>query len=213
MLVRSDESRYISWILAALVPWSAILSPQQTGSKPPPIFGTRVAQEGIKATSKICCLVNGAFKNYAQITYLKNAVVHGQTFIHERDTVGMSIRKWDADGGNWRIQSLFALLVEVMDRAGTRSIPVATILCEWQELIDHLEQMDIMDAPAEKPLVNGTMLMRELNAKGGPWTKAALDICMAWQLRNPNATGPEVQKDAIEEVRRRSKELKIPVKE
>ena len=140
-------------------------------------------------------------------------MVHGQTFIHERDTVGMSIRKWDADGGNWRIQSLFALLVEVMDRAGTRSIPVATILCEWQELIDHLEQMDIMDAPAEKPLVNGTMLMRELNAKGGPWTKAALDICMAWQLRTPNATGPEVQKDAIEEVRRRSKELKIPVKE
>jgi tRNA nucleotidyltransferase (CCA-adding enzyme) len=213
MLVRSDDSKYISWILAALVPWSAIPNPQQTGSKAPPIFGARVAQEGIKATSKICSLVNGAFKNYAQITHLKNAVVHGQTFIHERDTIGMSIRKWDADGGNWRIQSLFALLVEVMDRAGTHGVPIATIFCEWQELIDHLEKMDIIDAPAEKPLVNGTMLMRELNAKGGPWTKTALDICMAWQLRNPNATGPKAQKDAIEEVRRRSKELKIPVKE
>jgi hypothetical protein len=79
-------------------------------------------------------------------------------------------------------------------------------------LIDHLEKLDVMDAPAEKPLVTGTMLMKELDAKGGPWTKSALDICMEWQLRNPGATGPESESAAIEEVRKRSDELQIPVK-
>jgi tRNA nucleotidyltransferase (CCA-adding enzyme) len=211
-LVRSDDARYISWVLAALAPWSAIPNPEKTGSKMPPLFGTRVAQEGIKANGKICAHVNGAFKNYTQITDLKNAVIKGQPFINERDTVGMQIRKWDTDGGNWRAQVLFALLVEAMNRLSSSGILIDALLSEWQSLIDHLEKLDIMDAPGEKPLINGTMLMRELNAKGGPWTKAALDICMAWQLRNPGAKGSESEKAAIEEVKRRSKELEIPVK-
>jgi tRNA nucleotidyltransferase (CCA-adding enzyme) len=202
----------MSWILVALVPWSAIPNPPWTGHKPPLLFGTRVAQEGIKANSKICNLVNSAFKNYTQITDLKDAVAKGETYIHERDTVGMRIRTWDADGGNWRIQALFALLVEVMGCAGSHGDLIDTLLSGWQGLIDHLEKIDVMDAPAEKPLINGTMLMKGLNAKGGPWTKAALDICMAWQLRNPGATGQESEDAAIEEVRKRSKELKIPVK-
>ena len=211
-LVRSDDARYVSWILAALAPWSTIPNPEKIGSKMPVLFGTRVALEGIKANSKICAHVNGAFKNYAQLTDLKNAVTKGQAFINERDTVGMKIRQWDADGGNWRIQALFALLVEAMNRLSSSAVSMGVLFSEWQGLIDHLEKLDVMDATGEKPLINGTMLMSELNAKGGPWTKAALDICMAWQLRNPGATGNESEKAAIDEVRKRSEELKIPIK-
>lgn len=211
-LVRSEDAKYNSWLLAALAPWASIPNPPQSGPKPPILFGTRVIQEGIKANSKICNLVNGAFKNYAQLTELKNAVVEGLALIHERDTVGMRIRKWNVDGGNWRLQALFALLVEVMGRVGSQGVPLSTVLSEWQGLIDHLESMDIMDAPAEKPLIDGKMLMAEFNAKGGVWTKGALDICMAWQLRNPGATSPEDLKAALEEVRKKSDELQIPMK-
>jgi tRNA nucleotidyltransferase (CCA-adding enzyme) len=210
-LIRSDDARYASWILAALAPWSLLPNSKKAGSKMLPLFGTRVAQEGIKANSKICAHVHGAFKNYAGITDLKNAVALEQAFINERDIVGMNIRKWDADGGNWRIQALFALLVEAMNHSTSSRAGIDALLSGWQALIDHLEKIDIMDAPLEKPLINGTILMREINAARGPWIKAALDICMAWQLRNPDCRGTEGVKAAIEEVKKRSKELEIPL--
>lgn len=212
MLIRSDDAKYVSWILAALTPWSTVPAPKKSGSKIPPLFGTRVAQEGIKANGKICAHVNGAFKNYTQVIELKDAVLKGETFIHERDTLGMKIRQWDSNGGNWRLQALFGLLVDVMNRQGESGLQIDLLFSEWQALIDHLEKLDVMDAPGEKPLINGTMLLSQLNAKGGPWTRTAMDICMAWQLRNPGSTGPESEKAAIEEVRKRSEELKIPVK-
>jgi tRNA nucleotidyltransferase (CCA-adding enzyme) len=70
--------------------------------------------------------------------------------------------------------------------------------------------MEIMDAPNEKPILTGTQLSKELGGvKPGTWMRPALDIVMAWQLRNPD------KKDdwtgAVEEVRRRSEELKIPL--
>ena len=79
----------------------------------------------------------------------------------------------------------------------------------WQGFIDHLESMDLMDAPAIKSILSGTELSKALGGvKPGPWMKPALDVCMEWQLRNP---GIEDATGAIEEVKRRSAELKIPL--
>jgi tRNA nucleotidyltransferase (CCA-adding enzyme) len=39
-----------------------------------------------------------------------------------------------------------------------------------------------------KPLLKGTDLAKALNTKPGPWMKDALDVVMAWQLRNPDST-------------------------
>jgi tRNA nucleotidyltransferase (CCA-adding enzyme) len=72
--------------------------------------------------------------------------------------------------------------------------------------------MDLMDAPSEKLPLSGTDLCKELGGekpvKPGPWMKPALDVCMAWRFRNP---GVEDLKGAIDEVRSRSEELKIPM--
>jgi tRNA nucleotidyltransferase (CCA-adding enzyme) len=69
--------------------------------------------------------------------------------------------------------------------------------------------MDVMDAPALKPILSGTELSNSLGGvKPGPWMKPALDICMEWQLRNP---GVKDASGAIEEVKKRSDELKIPI--
>jgi hypothetical protein len=45
-----------------------------------------------------------------------------------------------------------------------------------------------------------------LGVKPGKWTGAALDVALAWQLRNPGVEDPA---GAIEEVRRRKEELGI----
>jgi len=68
-----------------------------------------------------------------------------------------------------------------------------------------------MNAPSLKSIIDGTQLSNALGGlKPGVWMRPALGVCMEWQLRNPGVTDPG---GAIEEVRRRHVELKIPKKE
>lgn len=117
-LVRSDDAKFLGWVLAALTPWSQIPLPQPVviGGKLPLPLGTKVAREGIKSENKICSVVTGSFRHYEQITELKEAIRRKDTYTNKRDTVGMTIRRWDAQGGHWRLQALFAILVEALKR-------------------------------------------------------------------------------------------------
>lgn len=84
-----------------------------------------------------------------------------------------------------------------------------TFLRGWQAFLDHLTELDVWDAPSLKALLDGRSLASALGIKPGKWTGAALNVCTAWQLRNPGATDPE---GAIKEVRERAEELQIPLK-
>lgn len=46
---------------------------------------------------------------------MKDAIKNKLEYINQRDTLGMKIRYWEAMGGQWRLQALFALLVEAMN--------------------------------------------------------------------------------------------------
>lgn len=82
------------------------------------------------------------------------------------------------------------------------------VFSEWQAFIDHLEKMELMDAPSLKSIIDGKQLCTALGGvKPGVWMRPALDVCMEWQLRNPDITDPA---GAIDELRRRGDELKIP---
>ena len=121
-LVRSDDARYLAWILAALTPWSAIpLPPYNTAGKQPLPLGALAAREGVKLENKLCNVVTGAFRHYEQIITLKEAITHNLNYIQERDTLGMDIRRWESHGGHWRLQALFALFVEVISKSETSS--------------------------------------------------------------------------------------------
>jgi tRNA nucleotidyltransferase (CCA-adding enzyme) len=226
-LVRSQDAQYLAWILAALVPWTTVPQTQSAKSKGKPSLplGAMVAREGIKADNKICNVASGAFKQYKQIIKLKDDIIQKEPYTNERDIVGMTIRRWDSQGGSWRVQVMFALLVEAMDRKDLQSkrfpkcnthannspgYPVYEKLwSEWQAFINHLEQMDLMDVANLKGIITGTELSKGLGGiKAGPWMKAALDVCMEWQLRNP---GEKDTQGAIDEVKSRAKELNIPI--
>jgi hypothetical protein len=144
--------------------------------------------------------------------------------MNERDLFGIAIRDWHAQGNHWRLQVLYALLVEVMEKTG--AVPSVNdptnketgedkagkasreqIFSEWQGFLDHLEELQITDAPHVKSLVNGTQLAQSLGVKPGKWTASALDVVMRWQLRNRGVTDPA---GAIEEVRSRKEEIGIP---
>lgn len=74
--------------------------------------------------------------------------------------------------------------------------------------MDHLVELDVVDAPNIKRLVDGRALSKALGIKPGKWTGKALDVCMEWQLRNPNETDIA---GAVEEVRKKKDELEIPI--
>lgn len=115
VLVRSDEAAYYAWILAAVVPWDNVKAPPHTkkGKAPPP-FGTLAAQEGIKSPGKLRDLVTAANNNRAEIMSFVTAVLNKQPSAMERDKLGMAIRHWESKNGHWRLQVLYALLVEAM---------------------------------------------------------------------------------------------------
>jgi tRNA nucleotidyltransferase (CCA-adding enzyme) len=69
--------------------------------------------------------------------------------------------------------------------------------------------MEVLDAPSWRRLIDGTQLAKALDVKPGKWMAAALDVCMAWQFRNPKATDPA---EAVQEVEMKAKELGIPLK-
>ncbi|KAJ1331879.1 tRNA nucleotidyltransferase (CCA-adding enzyme) [Microdochium nivale] len=248
VLVHHDEAAYYAWTVAALIPWEATsvtytaaprAPPRQQPSgqvtKAPPPLVTVAAREGLRTPTRFCDLVTAAHRNRAEITALRDdvAVARRKPRTSERDTFGMAIRRWDARGGHWRLQVLYALLAEAMEvlppllagsgsgsesGSGSSSLPSEgsgssfsdqekAFLAKWQLFLDHLHELDVVEAPQLKRLIDGTQLARALGVKPGKWMTAALDVCVAWQLRHPEATDPQ---GAVDEVEARRAELGVP---
>ncbi|KAI1336069.1 hypothetical protein F5Y15DRAFT_395915 [Xylariaceae sp. FL0016] len=211
VLVRTDEASYYAYVLAALAPWASVEEPLHSGTgKPPPPMVTLAGREGIKAPNKLCDLTTASQRHREEIMSLKNAVVEKAPFINERDRFGMAIRHWEARGGNWKLQVLSALLVESMQRWNLKGGDVNNAFhSEWQQLLDHLQELDVMEAPTLKRIIDGTQLAKTLGVKPGKWMTQALEVCVAWQLRHPGETDPA---GAVEEVQSKREELGIPAK-
>lgn len=211
VLVRSDEAAYYAWVLAAICPWENVETPKHSGKgKAPPPLVTLAAREGIKAPNKLCDLATAAHNNRTEIMSLVTAVSDKAPFIAERDRFGMAIRHWDSRAGHWRLQVLYAFLVEVMNVLGTKSkdtVSTDEFLRKWQAFLDHLQELDVMEAPSLRRIIDGTQLTKALGLKPGKWLAQALEVCVAWQLRHPDATDPA---GAIEEVQSKRAELGIP---
>ena len=75
---------------------------------------------------------------------------------------------------------------------------------EWSSWLEHLAKIDVLNAYDFRPVVDGKALSKALGLKPGPWMKEALDVVMAWQLRQ---TTPPTVGGAIEEVRNKHGEL------
>lgn len=119
ILVRTEDEAYLAWVLAALAPWAPVPDPEpKPGKKAPPPFATLAAREGMRAPNKHCEVITAAARNRRSIARLKDAVQRQEPIASERDRFGMAIRRWDERGGPWRLQVLYAVLVDVMEQSG-----------------------------------------------------------------------------------------------
>ncbi|KAF4908261.1 CCA tRNA nucleotidyltransferase [Colletotrichum viniferum] len=207
-LVATDEAAYLAWALAAVIPYSHVKDevafPKSKGTIP---VTTLVAREGIKGPNRLCDMITGASRHCRQITAMKDNVCAKNPPFSQRDIVGMAVRQWDAQGGHWQTQIVYAILVEATDKLESLSdSDVSGFLAGWKCFLDHLADLDVMDAPSLRRLVDGRLLTKELGVRPGKWMGQALEVCVAWQLRHRGETDPA---GAIAEVRQRSKELGI----
>ncbi|KAK3294710.1 uncharacterized protein B0H64DRAFT_325803 [Chaetomium fimeti] len=212
LLVTSEEARYYAWSLATLTPWEQLPDdPPLKSGKPALPLPTQAAREGFKAPNKLSDLVTAAHRHRPAIVALRDMVREKKEGLNERDRFGMAIRDWDARGGNWRLQVLYAVLVDVAERVKVAKkvgdFTWEEVLAEWQQFLDHLVELDVMNVPTIKRLVDGKILAKALGVNPGRWTGPALDVALAWQLRNPGVEDPA---GGIEEVRKRKEELGIP---
>ncbi|KAK3182058.1 CCA tRNA nucleotidyltransferase, mitochondrial [Lecanicillium sp. MT-2017a] len=217
-LVHTDEAKFVAWNLAAVSPWMREQDPPGVKKKAnalPPV-GV-IAREGIKAPNKLTDIIAASHRHLDEVLELKRAVLARDACISERDRFGMAIRRWDAQGGSFRLQILSAMLVEALERLqvwpGSEgkddkgASEKDDFVKEWQLFLDHLAELDVLDAPTLKRMLDGRDLAKALGVKPGRWTGQALDVCVAWQLRNPGETDPA---GAIEEVQKQRMELGIP---
>ena len=209
LLLRDSHDRFLAWTLTCFVPLARQPSRQCTAKKPL-AAAMMAAKEGLKADNQICKVIADACKHLEAIIALKNDVVaearHKKpTQVTEqrgvsRDTIGMAIREW---GGHWRSSVVFALLTEVLESSSPEDKWV--LIEEYANWLEEVERLGLLDVDKLTPLVNGKHLATAMDGvKAGPWTKKALDIAMAWQLRHPEATKPD---EGINEVLSRKAEL------
>ncbi|RBA20498.1 hypothetical protein FPRO05_08943 [Fusarium proliferatum] len=208
-LITSSDATYTAWNLAALSPWMTVEEPPNPHRKANALpLVAIVSREGFKAPNRLSNIITASHRNRVEILKLKRAVCNGESYIQERDRFGMAIRKWDTPTGTWRLQVLNALLVEALETlAGWRqekSTEPSNFLAGWNSFLDHLTKLDVYEVTKLEKLLDGGKLAKALGGiKPGKWTGPALDVCIAWQLRNPGETDPT---GAIEEADEHHKE-------
>ncbi|KAH7395111.1 hypothetical protein DE146DRAFT_615462 [Phaeosphaeria sp. MPI-PUGE-AT-0046c] len=178
----------------------------------PLITAYLVAREGFKAPNRVCDVVAASIGNSEKIQNLVAQCAKGlrrpDTVNPEhnptgRDTLGMALRSW---GATWRAQVFFNLMYEVV--LGT--ISREEIMRTYAAFLSHLTKLEILNVDTFKPLLKGTDLAKALGVKPGPWMKDALDIVMAWQLRNPGSQDADAAIEAVRASRENQTDSELP---
>jgi tRNA nucleotidyltransferase (CCA-adding enzyme) len=227
VLLPDSQHVYLAWLLCAFVPWARAVpeASKKPKAKAPPTVAATVAREGIKANNSETKIVENAVITLPDIVTTREVIkdqedattspLKRKKYSALREAQGMAIRRW---GVNWRSSVMYTFLVEVMETGEANGMSRIYPLCvtklifeDRQQLVDsyakwlsRIKELDLLDAPSLKPMVDGKQLCDALEAQNGPWVKKALDSLIEWQLQNPDETDTD---RAIEEVKRRKKEF------
>ena len=90
------------------------------------------------------------------------------------------------------------------------NLQFAEILGFYAIFLAHLTKLKILDVDTFKPLLKGTDLAKALGTKPGPWMKDALDVVMAWQLRNPDSIDAATAIEAVKASRDQRTDSELP---
>lgn len=230
VLLRDSEDLYLAWMMSCFVPWADTKLPAPN-SKTPTTAAAIAAREGIKAKNTLSKIINNAGLEMKYVIRMKDSAASQLKSLTSplkrkdcsstRELQGQAIRHW---GPHWRSIAIHALLVqlgEFRNESGKSSINLHHCALRWsaENLADRqmlfrdyalwlleLRRLELLDVYQLKPIVTGDEISAALGTKSGPWLKRALQICIEWQLRNPDETNKE---GCIEEIIGRRNELEL----
>ncbi|KAL1798990.1 hypothetical protein ACET3X_003027 [Alternaria dauci] len=214
-LLRNEDEKYLAWICATMMPWvDAPTVPHQKPLQRPYFAAYLVAREGFKAPNKICDVIASSMSNSEEIRGVvaqcakglrRPDTINPTNDATARDTLGMAIRRW---GSTWRTQVFFNLVYEIVLGRVSRD----DLLCSYESFLGRIIELKLLDVDTFRPLLKGTDLAKALGTKPGPWMKDALDVVMAWQLRNPNVTDPTEAIEAVKVSRAEKTDSELPLR-
>jgi tRNA nucleotidyltransferase/poly(A) polymerase len=199
-LLRNEDEKYLAWVCATMMPWvDAPTIPHQKPLQRPYFAAYLVAREGFKAPNKVCDVIASSLSNSEEIRSViaqcakglrRPDTINPIDDATARDTLGMAIRRW---GSTWRTQVFFNLVYEIV----LGRVSQDELLRSYDSFLGRVIELKILDVDTFRPLLKGTDLAKALGTKPGPWMKEALDVIMAWQLRNPDATDAAAAIEAV----------------
>ncbi|KAI4256720.1 MAG: hypothetical protein LQ352_001961 [Teloschistes flavicans] len=210
ILFRNPDDVYHMWLLCAFVPWARALPPAPTKTKGKASLtpAATAAREGIKADNNTVKLIDSAVMHLDDVIRIKDATsneipettspLKRKRVLTTREAQGMAIRHW---GPSWRSSVMYAILTQITE------LPIEDhpeLLKHYATWLSTLKDLDLLETYQLKPLVTGDKLAKALEEKPGKWMSKALEMVIAWQLRNPDETNPDA---AISEVMSRKKDL------
>ncbi|KAL5113195.1 CCA tRNA nucleotidyltransferase, mitochondrial [Pleosporales sp. CAS-2024a] len=212
-LFRDADDKYLGWICATMMPWANAPTVPHTKPTQKPFFvAYLVAREGFKAPNRICDVIAASMAHGEEI---RSMVAQCTKRLRRpdlasptedptgRDVLGMALRRW---GSTWRSQVFFNMVYEVVLQESSQE----SIVHSYAVFLEQLSKHKILDVDTFKPLLKGTDVAKALGTKPGPWMKDALDVVMAWQLRNPESTDADAAIEAVRISRDHQTESELP---
>ncbi|KGY15579.1 hypothetical protein PABG_11572 [Paracoccidioides brasiliensis Pb03] len=201
ILIRNENERYFSWLLAALAPWTTVPDPIPSKPTEPMPRATTVAKDSLRADNKAANIITAASKYHKMISHMKSSFLKDEiadTPPEVRAKVGQFIR---TIGRDWRLCFVLAIVREAMQGQEPHQL-----FQSYEKFLLYIENDNLLDAFSLRPLINGHDIISALGVKTGPWMGTALEMLIEWQLRNPEETSKEA---AISELLRRKGEAAV----
>ncbi|KAL8691502.1 MAG: hypothetical protein Q9218_003288 [Villophora microphyllina] len=186
ILLRNSDDTYHMWLLCALVPWARVTipAPAKTKGKVSLTSAAKAAREGIKADNNTVKTIDSAAMHLDQIIQIKD-----DTVSEGPPTTSPLKRKQES-------------VTREAQESPTEECQ--TLLKSYATWLSTLKDLELLEVYQLKPLLTGNKLSEALGEKPGPWMSKALEMVVAWQLRNPDEKDPEA---AVAEVMSRKKDL------
>ena len=87
--------------------------------------------------------------------------------------------------------------------------PISKVFWGYEKFLLYIEDQDLLEVCSLRPLINGRDISATLGVKAGPWMNRAIEMVIAWQLRNPGRSDGD---GAMDEIINRREELDFNVK-
>ncbi|KAF5102657.1 hypothetical protein DV451_001756 [Geotrichum candidum] len=195
---RASPTALHFWLAVALNPWEGVVA--QDEKKKPVAAVNKIVREGLKLSTQDATTVAKALALHAEDLGPLGA---GPARIADLDrlALGLLVRKAGEHWDLFFLYSLFKDLVSAYTSNNNNNHAAATtdaIFEKYNLLVQKIQDLDLDDAWALKPIINGKELSKLYGSKGGQWMTRALQSLVEEQLRNPALTKDQAMEFMLE---------------